>query len=340
MCNISSESFFRINRDNSRQFTLNRSSSFFFSRKMINLTFAIIVAAVIGGMIFSTNSISSVTAQKVIKKWSVNDPGGIVIDPKGNVYVVETGKDRILEFTANGTLIRAWGSGGYGNGQFNSPMGITLDYARGYVYVTDTGNNRIQKFTSNGTFIAKWGSPGSGPGQFQTPIGVDEDDPKQNVYVTDIGNNRVQRFTSNGLFVTQWGSLGSREGQFANPGRIAVDNSGDLFVADFGNNRIQKFDGNGKFIMQWGSLGHGNGQFYNPTGMTVQESQGNVYVADTGNSRIQEFTNDGKFINKWPINTATGAIDNIDLDVNSKGTIYVTDRAGNSIQVISPVPGT
>jgi DNA-binding beta-propeller fold protein YncE len=64
--------------------------------------------------------------------------------------------------------------------------------------------------------------------------------------------------------------------------------------------------------------------------------QGNVYVADTGNSRIQEFTNDGKFINKWPINTPTGAIDNIDIDVNSKGIIYLADRAADKVLVISP----
>ncbi|MBV9177002.1 MAG: hypothetical protein JO297_08185 [Nitrososphaeraceae archaeon] len=53
------------------------------------------------------------------KRWSVDDPGGIVIDPKGNVYVAETGKNRILEFTSNGTLIRARGSAGSGNGQWS-----------------------------------------------------------------------------------------------------------------------------------------------------------------------------------------------------------------------------
>ncbi|MFL6396701.1 MAG: hypothetical protein ACJ706_06035 [Nitrososphaeraceae archaeon] len=99
---------------------------------------------------------------------------------------------------------------------------------------------------------------------------------------------------------------------------------------------VQKFDENGKFLMTWGSLGSGNGQFYNPTGMTVAFPQGNVYVADTGNSRIQEFSNDGKFINKWSINTPTGAIDNIDLDVNYKGIIYLADRAADQVLVISP----
>ena len=116
----------------------------------------------------------------------------------------------------------------------------------------------------------------------------------------------------------------------------AVDSSGNLFVADFGNNRIQKFDENGKLVAQWGSLGSGPGQFYNPTGMTVQYPQGNVYVADTGNDRIQEFTTDGKFVNKWHINTPTGATDNIDLDVNSNGIIYLTDRASDQVLIISP----
>jgi len=92
-------------------------------------------------------------AQSVIKTLSVNDPAGIVLDPKGNAYIVETGKNRILEFNNNGTLIRTWGTSGSGPGQFNNPIGITLDYARGYVYVTDTGNDRVQKFTRDGKFV-------------------------------------------------------------------------------------------------------------------------------------------------------------------------------------------
>jgi DNA-binding beta-propeller fold protein YncE len=76
---------------------------------------------------------------------------------------------------------------GTGDGQFNNPLGITLDYARGYVYVADSGNNRVEKFTSNGTFITKWGSFGKGEGQFNTPIGIDEDEAKQNVGIARTG---------------------------------------------------------------------------------------------------------------------------------------------------------
>jgi streptogramin lyase len=163
------------------------------------------------------------------------------------------------------------------------------------------------------------------------------------VYVTDVGNNRVERFTSNGLFVSQWGSIGSAPGQFNNPGRVAVDPSGNVYVADFGNDRIEKFDGNGKLITTWGSLGQNNGQFYNPTGMTVQFPQGNVYVVDTGNHRIQEFTTDGKFINKWDLPAGTSVISpitGIDIDVNSAGTIFLTDSNAGTISVISATPVT
>src|ERR1051326_6840664 len=145
---IYTKNFFRINisnnYSNNRGFTLYPSSYFFFLEKMlnVNLTFAIVLSAAIGGMVFSSGSITSSYAQNIVKRWSVDDPGGIVIDPKGNVYVAETGKNRILEFTSNGSLIRAWGSGGIGDGQFNSPLGITLDYARGYVYVTDRSEER------------------------------------------------------------------------------------------------------------------------------------------------------------------------------------------------------
>ena len=136
-----------------------------------------------------------------IRPRQFDDPAGIVIDPKGYVFVVDSDNDRIQKFTSNGTFIGQSGTPGSGPGHFNNPLGITINYVSGNVYVTDTAHNPIQKFTNNGTFIGQWGTPGSGPGQLSSPIGIDEDETKRNVYVTDLGNNRVQRFTTNGIFV-------------------------------------------------------------------------------------------------------------------------------------------
>ena len=95
--------------------------------------------------------------------------------------------------------------------------------------------------------------------------------------------------------------------------------------------------------MAWGSFRTGDGQFRSPTGMTVQYPQGNVYVFGNGNHRIQEFTNDGKFINKWELPPGTSVVSpitGIDIDVNSAGTIFLTDANAGTISVISASPAT
>ena len=78
----------------------------------------------------------------------------------GDVYVADTGNDRIQKFyfSSNcllGTLItdgicfaRMWGSFGSGNGNFSSPSPIAVDSSSGNVYVSDKGNSRIQVFVS------------------------------------------------------------------------------------------------------------------------------------------------------------------------------------------------
>src|SRR5581483_10087855 len=76
-----------------------------------------------------------------------NNPQGITVDPvTGNVWVLDSGNDRVQQFTSNGAFICAYGlpnnpSGG--NGHFNTPYGIASD-ASGNLYIADTGNGLIQ----------------------------------------------------------------------------------------------------------------------------------------------------------------------------------------------------
>ena len=54
-------------------------------------------------------------------------PHGISLDSFKNVYVVDTGNQRIQKFDLNGTFITTWGTLGTGKGQFNNPQCISVD---------------------------------------------------------------------------------------------------------------------------------------------------------------------------------------------------------------------
>ena len=150
-------------------------NSFYLNREIITRSRTItMVGCMLAAFIVAISTSTSVSAQapEVLIIGShgngtgqFNDPAGIVIDPKGYLFVVDSLNNRIQKFTSNGTFVSQWGTFGDGPGNFNDPLGITLDYTSGFVYVTDTGNDRIQKFTSNGTFVSQWGNSGSGNGQ-------------------------------------------------------------------------------------------------------------------------------------------------------------------------------
>jgi aldose sugar dehydrogenase len=73
----------------------------------------------------------------------MRSPAGIALDQEGNVYVADTGNNRIQVFSSNGTFITEWG-GLYGDreGEMRFPEGIAVDQERN-MYVADTGNDLI-----------------------------------------------------------------------------------------------------------------------------------------------------------------------------------------------------
>lgn len=80
-------------------------------------------------------------------------PSGIVLDQNGNLYIADSGNDRIRKVNTSGiiTTIAGTGIGGYnGDGifatsaQLNNPWSLDLD-TLGNLYIADRDNNRIRK---------------------------------------------------------------------------------------------------------------------------------------------------------------------------------------------------
>jgi len=70
----------------------------------------------------------------------------IAWDPQDNMYVSDGyGNSRVVKIAKDGTWVKAVGTHGNGQDQFNTPHGIAVD-GQGNVYVADRGNGRIQVY--------------------------------------------------------------------------------------------------------------------------------------------------------------------------------------------------
>jgi DNA-binding beta-propeller fold protein YncE len=77
------------------------------------------------------------------------NPGGLAVDPKGNVYVGFWNANKVAAYSPEGKLLREWGKKGTGDGEFQLPGSVAFG-PDGLLYVPDQGNSRVQKFTPDG----------------------------------------------------------------------------------------------------------------------------------------------------------------------------------------------
>ncbi|WP_421899408.1 hypothetical protein [Maridesulfovibrio sp.] len=228
---------------------------------------------------------------------SGNDPGefrkpqGLAVAKSGNVYVADTGNNRIQLLNPNGSFNYKFGKKGDKTGLFKTPSDVAVN-SKGLIYVADTDNHRVEIFNPDTMFLASFGletedskNPAGGSFDKPTDLALDSAD---NVYVLDFKNNRIQLFDSDGMFKRVIGSPGSGLGQFDEPLSIDTDEKDYLYVADSKNSRIQIFDNDGNLVLAFGSPGEGIGRFKKMT--AVAAGKGKVYVADEDSEKIQVFS--------------------------------------------------
>ena len=142
----------------------------------------------------------------------LDQPLDVAIDPKGNLWVVET-SDRFAIFGPDGTFIERWGSSGSANGlfaftaQIGDPAGSIVFDKDGGFYVNDPGNYRVQHFDTSRQWLSNIGQFGSGDGQFVDPYGV-AIGPDGDLYVADYTRADIQVFHPDGTFVRKIGGPG------------------------------------------------------------------------------------------------------------------------------------
>ena len=114
-------------------------------------------------------------------------PSDVVTAPNGDIFVVDghnqTGNNRIVRYSSDGTFIKAFGETGHGPGQLYGPHAIAMD-ANGRLFVADRQNMRIVIFDQEGNFVNRWT-------QFGMPSDISIDD-NGKIYVADSESDMTQ----------------------------------------------------------------------------------------------------------------------------------------------------
>lgn len=264
-------------------------------------------------------------------------------DGKDYLYVLDSGKDRVVRFIKNEVSGNDFSKYSYlydiefgerattfTEGSFWGPSGMTID-RYGNIYVID-GHLCVQKFDKDGNFLSVY--PKDNEFEFDTPEKIATDS-SGSIYVCDSGYNCIIKMDEDGNFVKSWGKSGTGAGEFDYPAGIAVDQYDYVYVADLGNDRIQIFDQNGNFIESWGGYGSGNGEFYRPSDVFI-DSADMIYVTEYGNARIQQFDFYGNFIREYKnITEGDPAIIKAPsgICVNGDNTIFVSDIMLDAVKI-------
>jgi len=296
--------------------------------------------------------------------WIIHRPASLLDDEKGATknppeYKCCKAAPAVMEFDADGNLLRHWGGPGQGSTTQGSEWvknehGIHVD-KDGNVWLG--GNNegdQILQFTPDGKFIKQIGKDDGTKGprsndtaRLNRPAHMFTDDAANEIYVADgYGNRRVIVFDSKtGAYKRHWGAYGNAPNddkqspyspsaepskQFANPVHcVRVSSDGLVYVCDRQNDRIQVFRRDGTFVKEFKveAATLSNGSVWDLV-LSQDKEQRFIFVADGANGQVTTLVRDsGEQVAQWGRHGRQPGqfkwVHNIAID--SKGNLYTAE---------------
>ncbi len=256
------------------------------------------------------------------------NPLGLSVDPQGNLYVADTGNDRIQKFDDDGNYLTEVGGFGFDPEQFNEPRDVCATAGLN-IYVVDSQNRRLQRFDRQLHYLsAVLTNPNLEASlQFDIPAGVSVSS-TGDIFITDAQNERVLKLDPFERPDRSFGDTGYGQGLLRNPTSLAIGPDDIIHVCDTGNDRIALYDLYGEYRQSIGQT-----VLRTPHGVVV-DPHGNIYVADTGNDRVVIFDRQGELLFTFGTpGTATGSFRSPhDVAIDRNGSLYVLDTNNSRVQ--------
>ncbi len=302
----------------------------------------------------------------------ISFPQAVAIDSSGNLYIADTGNNRIRRVSSTGTITTVAGNGSQGytgdNGaataaELSGPSGLAFD-ASGNLYIGDTYNLAVRKVTPSGTITtAAGGLPNTA--NFDA-IGEPASLaflPDGTLLALDIDGNRIMQLDSGGHVsvyatnapITSSMFAGAATGVLlASPTGVAVDAKSNVYIADNARNIILKVDpsqdislfaGTGTFGFSGDGGPATSAQLAGPNGLAV-DSSGNLYVADAFNNRVRKVTPSGTISTvvgngTYGFSGDGGPATSAELStpsavaLDSQNNLYIIDGGNNRVRKVS-----
>ena len=291
-------------------------------------------------------------------------PEGIAVDAVGNIYVADTGNNRLQKLTPNGqvqwvytqalvqpmdvkiapdgsvyvlnnnyTAVKLNAAGQLlntlalrvsGTTTNDQTTGLEIDAANN-LYVVSSRLTAVQRFNIQGVYLGAFGAASGSFNGTHVALGLDG---AGNVYVLDASDQFQSVSTMRKLSAS--GALLKTWGNEPVFGeRMRQDEAGNIYYLDQNQPRIVLINPAGQQIAVIGTRGQADGQFGVLTSFAI-DLQGNVYGLE-GMSyppRVQKFDPQGRFISKVllpnPQTNPNGYYPS-DLAVDAGGNLFVLD---------------
>jgi len=120
---------------------------------------------------------------------SLSTPTDVVVGINGDIYIVNSGNDRIEVFGPDGTYKFNFNEDSLGDPAFLSPYSIAID-SSGRIYVSDIDHEEVLRFDSEGNYKSSIDGAGD-TGLFNIPMGIDTSGTW--LFVAESGSKRVRK---------------------------------------------------------------------------------------------------------------------------------------------------
>jgi tripartite motif-containing protein 71 len=257
-----------------------------------------------------------------------NHPSSVSSDAYGNIYVADTGNNRVQKFDDKGQLLSFIGGFGWGKEQFQAPHDIFV-YNSLDIYIADFENSRIERYDKDLNWITSYYSNENWESrdQFEFPrsifLSIHGD-----FFIVDSQNDRISKFNAEFEPQLTFGDFDWGQGVLQKPSHISISFKDIIYVSDSDAGKIRVYDYFGNFLQNIGE-----GILHSPKGLCTN-SEGHIFVADSELNQIFIFNQTGQLLlNFGSAGEKFGAFSEpFDVDAG-RNRLIVADTANNRIQV-------